>query len=138
MQKHSLWVGQCFRLLNYCTFMQVAAMNTWKDIGRSLLLFNFTVEILHTAQELHSGFSQKDEHFKMYFESCEVYIWFMIVCIFFYQMWLNFQSGIYMFCYCVGGTLWHLTKFLQYIIYVILEFTPFIILLYPPSIPGTV
>jgi hypothetical protein len=42
---------------------------------------------------------------------------------------LNFSLFL-LYYYCTGGTLWHLQKFLQYII---VEFTPFIILLYFPT-----
>jgi hypothetical protein len=41
-----------------------------------------------------------------------------------------FKGYVHYYCCCAGGTLWHLQKFLQYIIN---EFTPSIILLCPLS-----
>lgn len=51
----SLRARRCFSLFNYCTLTQVAGMNTWKDVGRPLLLF--TEETVHTEERCGSGFS---------------------------------------------------------------------------------
>jgi hypothetical protein len=48
-----------------------------------------------------------------------------------------FLCFFFLFLLFCGGTLWHLQKFLQCIKYIILKFTPNIMLLYPlSSIPG--
>jgi hypothetical protein len=50
------------------------------------------------------------------------------------------KSGRFFIVVLGGGTLWHLQNFLQYINYIIFEFTPSTIILYPPvpPIPGRV
>jgi hypothetical protein len=52
------------------------------------------------------------------------------------EQWiLTFKIIYLVYYFCTVGTLWHLHKFLQYII---AEFTPSVILLYPLPIPGIV
>lgn len=57
----SLWVSQCFRWLNSCTFTQVARINTGEAMGRPLLLSDFTEGMSH-SKGLSSGFSENPLH----------------------------------------------------------------------------